>query len=848
MMKVDRLLVVLAALLTSGVGCGGSGSSGAGGAGGGSGGGSGGGAATTGIALPSEISALPTSASSAPLLSLASAPQFRSMAAVAVPADSDYQKAVTSKFVSEQSLNQFDILNTIFDAMMQTHYDDPANLNQGPYSAIVSWVEKNKDQEEKRLVKWVVDSTRASATEPNVVKAWFRMPMMDGQPHTILARVVITAAPTQNPDGSYGDYGVWSMQVKLLDPMPFRFVASAERDAQGHAVIKLSQTEPSGQPSQPNRTQGILVKSASAGSGKVDAPDYQNCMSQPCPQQQVAYVYDASDVTLKKGDASPVTKSRDSFVDIVNRYGLYDATTGADVRKTRSFGFPIRATIQGAESFGYYGAWQGRHQLWANGSQIPAGVTVTRADVPPGQTAPQYVTSPAFTGILVRRTYAQAQLSDLTGLVVETWDNENFQVAFDGNGWCRDPDITYGTPMLGSCGAQSTPFGTIADLEINPLDMRRNVMINAPPTDPYVPGNPPPQPQVLVYLSTGPDGAGFYPAEANPSTPHPTRTSDLKWTLGAGQVLWVNIGGPVYISYDGALWLKKQLQSFDTSTWTPTFAPAEFDQPYALQADREYYFNNSGTNYVVSLVNGLPEVQLEMQSVAHPWDAAAFVPAGTVFRQKYFGQGASSTYAIVTDAGSVDFMKLRFETVAGTDVASGKQPGDLVESGLWGLEADVGGQVVQFNWEYPPPGQQGGVQQFLLDGLAYVQLDDPIRLEAVELSNASGSRAFTLQFDGNWMQGLPNAWDELRKANFEVTDAIRQKVFSIPNGQVIGGYVAKQLQVSQYMAQSTAAPLDLAEALAIDLSTVPAFVDNGMGAAPDPAPLKYSEGKPVLAP
>jgi hypothetical protein len=55
----------------------------------------------------------------------------------------------------------------------------------------------------------------------------------------------------------------------------------------------------------------------------------------------------------------------------------------------------------------------------------------------------------------------------------------------------------------------------------------------------------------------------------------------------------------------------------------------------------------------------------------------------------------------------------------------------------------------------------------------------------------------------------------------------------------------KQLQVSEYMALSSAGPLDLGETSAIDLSTIPAFVDHGMGPMPDPAPLKYSEGKPV---
>jgi hypothetical protein len=97
------------------------------------------------------------------------------------------------------------------------------------------------------------------------------------------------------------------------------------------------------------------------------------------------------------------------------------------------------------------------------------------------------------------------------------------------------------------------------------------------------------------------------------------------------------------------------------------------------------------------------------------------------------------------------------------------------------------------------------------------------------------------------MQGLPNVFEDLRKAGFQVNQAIQQKTFSIPTGTVIGPYVVKQLQVSEYMALSSAPALDLAEALAIDLADVPTFVDHQMGAIPAPAPLKYSEGNPVQA-
>jgi hypothetical protein len=837
-MNFNRLLVVLAALVSSGVGCGGGGSAGAGGGGGGGTGPAG----LAGIPLPSEVSALPTN-SSPPATAMARAAQIR-RAALVPPAGSDYAQAVTQKFVSEQALSQFDILNTIFTALAQTHYDDPANVNGPAYTAIVSWVEKNQGQDQKRLVKWTVLSTRASDTAPNVVDAWFTMPMGDGTPQNFMVKAVITSAPVPNPDGSYSDYGEWQITAQLEGTMPFEFVASAVRDAQGRAVVKLGQSESKDPLAEPSHTRGILIKAATAGFGKVDAPNYQNCQTQPCPQQLVAYAYNASDVTLKKGSDAPITKSRTSFVDIVNRYGLFDATTGADVAKTYSFGFPVKATVQGAESYGYYGAWQGRHQLWVNGNSVPEGLTVTRGDVPPTG-APTYTTSKAYPGIMVQRSYAPAQLSDLTGLVVETWDNQNFQLGFDGTSWCVNPTMSFGqSGQVASCGQGSTPFSDFASLENDPNDMRRNVMLNAPP--PFSQGGPPPMPLVYVYLSGAnapAAGAGFYSATQGMNTPHPVRNSDTKATITAGSFMWVNIGGPIYISWTGSSWVRKQLASFDQTTWTPTFNPSG-DVAYQLQTGREYYFNNSGTNYVVNLVNGVPDVKLEIQSVAHPWDAATFVPAGTVFTQQWCGQTSCPTFEFVTDAASPDFMKLVYKTVP-VDDKSGKLAGDLVDTGMWGLQATIGGATVQFNWEYPPPGQQGGVQQFLLDGSAYVQLHDPLRLDSVTLSNTTETRTFSLQFDGNWMQGLPNVWDELRLANFEVTDAVKAKVFSITDGDLVAGYLVKQLQVCQYMATSAATPLPLTEAQAIDLTTVPAWAPTGIGAKPSQAPLKYSEGKAV---
>ncbi len=156
------------------------------------------------------------------------------------------------------------------------------------------------------------------------------------------------------------------------------------------------------------------------------------------------------------------------------------------------------------------------------------------------------------------------------------------------------------------------------------------------------------QPVNLVYEVAGPGGPGFYVASQDPSSPHPVRTGAVPVVFASGAQLWVDVGGPIYVSWDGTRWVRKTVASFDTQTWTATFVPGA-DVDYVLQPDREYYFNNGGTNYVVKMVSGEARVQLEIQSVAHPWDAATFVPAGTIFTQQWCGSGTCSTYEFVTE-------------------------------------------------------------------------------------------------------------------------------------------------------------------------------------------------------
>jgi hypothetical protein len=197
-------------------------------------------------------------------------------------------------------------------------------------------------------------------------------------------------------------------------------------------------------------------------------------------------------------------------------------------------------------------------------------------------------------------------------------------------------------------------------------------------------------------------------------------------------------------------------------------------------------------------------------------------------------------------------MKLLYVTV-GTH-----EPTDAVEGGpvtlhKLGLFEQRDGQPtgIQFNWDYPSQSQPGGIQEFLQDASAVVLLDDPIRFASIPLANGAGeTRHFQLQFEGNWIHGLPNVSDAIRLAGFNATPELANKVVVVPDGTEVTDpldgkiYVFRQLQIEEYLYPTDALPLDLSPAGALQLDTVPGYVaaDPPMGEMDPNAVLRYSEG------
>jgi hypothetical protein len=159
-----------------------------------------------------------------------------------------------------------------------------------------------------------------------------------------------------------------------------------------------------------------------------------------------------------------------------------------------------------------------------------------------------------------------------------------------------------------------------------------------------------------------------------------------------------------------------------------------------------------------------------------------------------------------------------------------------------------------YNWEYSGSGGWGSVTYLKNGDGSYKLLDDPMRFNSFTAQNNAGDdKALALQYDG-WMMGLPMLYDELMKNNWVMTADLSNKIINLPAGTQVtesssgDGYLLKPLQISQFLKLEDIANIaagdepDITQADNVDLSTVPDYVEHGMGDMPQGTTVRYSEG------
>ncbi len=448
-----------------------------------SGGGGGGGGSDADLeeyVMPSEISAVPTAENVTIDYSQKTLRSYlQALISAYYDEDTDYSKAGTSKYVEENALKQFAMLETVLDAFSQTNYIE--EIDGGAYTAMVAFEEEEEGQTQKSLEKWVVQANGITESGASVlrVRAWVE----EGPGRLVKAELKIYTPPTQNEDGSYEDYGEWTLNVSFDDENSQFFVASCEAGDNGMSIVKLHEKfeeefggPPGGEEEGEEEvagpvgaegdglemvSKGIMYRSATEGYGKVYYPDFDAFFCPDCeqgdtmPHATAAYAYNEeylavgqdSDEDGEIGEGERVYKDRDLVVEMTHRYGVFDADTGADIMKSKSFGFPIR--YEDAESgfmgHAYYGSWQGRHEIWSNNeSGLPEGTEVVTETHSPDEEAVAYTVGPTFNGVLVKRTMIEASVEDIKNIPVEIWINNDYSLVYSDSVWNYCTQMNWG--------------------------------------------------------------------------------------------------------------------------------------------------------------------------------------------------------------------------------------------------------------------------------------------------------------------------------------------------------------------------------------------------------------------
>jgi hypothetical protein len=266
------------------------------------------------------------------------------------------------------------------------------------------------------------------------------------------------------------------------------------------------------------------------------------------------------------------------------------------------------------------------------------------------------------------------------------------------------------------------------------------------------------------------------------------------------------------------------------------------DRALSLERGKTYALSAHGNQYSVTLQpDDSYRVMMRVDTVVTPANAARLAPATAVFSPAPATGNDGSTYRFITDPADSKFLQLVYVDVGPSDAAFAR-PGAVASKTLLGLtmrDGDV--SLGTFDWDRSP---YTGISTPLIDASgAAVAIDEPIPFEAIALANhAGGEQARHLSFDGMFGQltGLPDIRTALSENGNLMTRELADSYVGVPAGTTLVDardghrYLTQPLVLVQYLPDSgsDAGNLDVAAARELDLSTVPTFVDRGMGDAP----------------
>ncbi len=839
---------------------------------------------TTGIPLPSEVSAVSSKseseeASVASLMAQLEPSVGYPQALENLPADSDYRNVVIRKFVEVKALEVFQILSSIFDAVRQTHYED--HVGEGWYKTMVAFKDTGGDgSNQTRLEEWYVNSRMFEDAEGNRTnRVQLKIVQNDGGERLIRVETDVRQAPTLNDDGTLTNMGAWEIRAIFGEEGESSFHATAEVLESGASQVTLEESFVEEMNSQEitMATRALIIRSEAEGYGKVEYSDMEACWGPDAgtacaegpPTREVQFSYNDRYLKLQVGESSPVSFDREDAHELVHRYSLFDSTTGEDIDKSMNFGFPVRDENG---NHGWYGAWQDRHDLWLDGNSAQTGVAVTREGLPPDQTPPTYTTK-RFPGALTKVTLEQGSMDQLDGVVAEVsmWNDFRLRWNATNTRW----DLCIGDDGMGGCDQEQDFSNKLGILQMPSENDRKWVYIGG--CNEVSPGNW----TCTEYVY---DQGAFWVATQGEQGLEKTEVQLNTGSLADGAELWASVGGQVYIEYTGEFggtptstgWVEKTITGFNDRTWTPTFND-EADKEFVFEVGREYFVHQRGSNLRVTRTaeNGNVNdyaVYMEVHRVAKPGgDLSTFLATNAKLVDGWDPEG-SSKYVIERSSSSPNYLLLVFDTVSDRDEGDGYAAGDVVPNDMWGLRIDGDNtslaNATLYNWEYQSQNESWGGVTYLVDSeSAYVLLDEPLRFDAIPLARTDDLvqerpqnqwLSYSLGYDG-WLHGVPDPWFELHRIGYEgagIGSVLANNV-RIPDGTELTDeaddtYFVKAVDIGIFLGQVDAFPngtepsLSLAAGVNLDTSLPEMDAVTMTTTIPD-VDLLYIEGKPVTS-
>lgn len=330
---------------------------------------------------------------------------------------SDYQTDTTKFWIRDDSMAALDTVNMILNYLDQTRYW--LETNQGEYRCLVESTDRGGGERGNTgptYEEWIVDSTRADASSPQIVKFWI-LGEEQGDASIIYGKLSVSEEPTtEQPLGQFTLYfkSIVASQPSTSTDTQFEgYLRTVPRnDSQSEVEFfmghgDLNATLASGESATRERVHVIGNKAAGTGRAYSERQQRQNqggSLYSESGEYQLQFNSNyvaRRDVT--NGNALEVL-DRNDFETRVYRYGVYDATT--EERVEQLSGFPIE-TADGRNG------WAGFHGLWFPDSvTLTDGQTLYRRSFSNNSRTPY--TLVVANGRLEKRTRSAITLADIT--------------------------------------------------------------------------------------------------------------------------------------------------------------------------------------------------------------------------------------------------------------------------------------------------------------------------------------------------------------------------------------------------------------------------------------------------